>query len=53
LQAGRWNDLAIRLSASAGPVIRPRAGACHLLPLRASGCWRCDVLAATQFDGES
>ena len=27
-----WNDLAIRLTGSTGPVIRPRGGACHLLP---------------------
>ena len=40
-----WNDLAIRLTGSTGPVTRPRGGACHLLPLRAQGCWRCDELA--------
>jgi hypothetical protein len=40
-----WNDLAIHLAGSTGPVIRPRGGACHLLPFRSQGCWRCDVLA--------
>ena len=40
-----WNDLAIRLTGSTGPVIRPRGGACHLVPLRSQDCWRCDVLA--------
>ncbi len=48
---GGWNDLAISLVGSTGPVIRPRAGACHLLPLHATGCWRCDVVAEAQLAG--
>ena len=50
-QPSGWNDLAIRLTGSTGPVIRPRGGACHLLPLRAHGCWRCDALAKAQLEG--
>ena len=46
-----WNDLAIRLVGSTGPVSRPRGGACHLLPLRSADCWRCDALAGTELAG--
>lgn len=42
---GGWNDLAIRLTGATGAVIRPRGGACHLLPLNSEDCWRCDALA--------
>ena len=45
-----WNDLAIRLTGTTGPVIRPRGGACHLLPLRSEDCWRCDVLAGAELE---
>jgi hypothetical protein len=45
-----WNDLAIRLSGGSGRVVRPRAGACHLLPLHSAGCWRCDILATAHVD---
>jgi hypothetical protein len=44
---GGWNDLAIRLT-GADAVIRPRGGACHLLPLHSEGCWRCDALAEAE-----
>ena len=48
---GAWNDLAIRLTGSTGPVVRPRAGACHLVPLHSPDCWRCDVLAESKSQG--
>ena len=46
-----WNHLAIRLTGSTGHVIRPRGGACHLLPLRPEDCWRCGVLAEASSEG--
>ncbi len=45
---GGWNDLGIRLAGSTSAVIRPRGGACHLLPLNPEDCWRCDALAGAK-----
>lgn len=36
------NDVGIRLDAPGSGIVRPSRHAVHLVPVRRSGCWRCD-----------